>query len=210
LTPGAHGWERNKEQTRLSLVRAAVSLFRDRGFEATTVDDITTEAGCSRRTFFRYFGTKEDVLLLDTRKMLVDFRAPLLAEPVPGLSRWDQIRQGLQSTIRRLAEPNSGVEELTIAAWLHEPAIARHFSVILSEVEKTVAETLAEECQVDPDGDLRIQVIARTTSAACTAALHVHVKTHAALETLFDGVFSMLENGITGSLAASTADPRIV
>jgi AcrR family transcriptional regulator len=202
LTPAAHGWERNKEQTRLALVRAAVALFRDRGFAATTVDDITAAAGCSRRTFFRYFGTKEDVLLLDTRAMLADFRA-MVAQPMAGMTRWDQIRLGLQSIIRRLAEPNSGVEELTIASWLREPAIAKHFSGIVAELEQTIARALAAEARVDPDHDLRVQVIARATSSACTAALHVHINTHESLQTLFDGVFEMLENGVAASLTGS-------
>ena len=37
-------------------------LFTDRGFDATTVDDIATAAGIGRRTFFRYFGSKNDIV----------------------------------------------------------------------------------------------------------------------------------------------------
>lgn len=187
-----HGWERNKLQTRLSLVRAAIRLFRQHGYEATTVDDIASAAGCSRRTFFRYFGTKEDVLLLETREMLADFRA-FVAVPVPGLTRWEQIRTATLAAIRRLTEPSSGIEELTIASWLNEPAIAKHFSAILAELERSVAIALAEERNVDPDLDLATQFMARATTAAFTAAIHVHVKTHGDLQELFEKVFTMLE-----------------
>ncbi|HEX5812438.1 MAG TPA: TetR family transcriptional regulator, partial [Pseudonocardia sp.] len=48
-------------------------LFRDRGYAATTVDDIAAAAEVSRSTFFRYFPSKEDVVLFDD----VD---PLMAE----------------------------------------------------------------------------------------------------------------------------------
>jgi AcrR family transcriptional regulator len=41
----------------------AMGLFLERGFEATTIDEIAAAAGISRRSFFRYFGTKEDVVL---------------------------------------------------------------------------------------------------------------------------------------------------
>jgi AcrR family transcriptional regulator len=187
-----HGWARNKRQTRLALIRAAIRLFRERGYEATTVDDIASAAGSSRRTFFRYFGTKEDVLLLDTREMLAEFRAFVL-EPVPGLTRWDQIRLATFAAIRRVAEPSSGVEELIVASWLTEPAIAKHFSLILAELERTIALALAEERHVDPDRDLSIQFMARATTAAFTAAMHVHIHTHGNLEAQFEHVFTLLE-----------------
>jgi AcrR family transcriptional regulator len=167
-------------------------LFREGGYEGTTVDDIASAAGCSRRTFFRYFATKDDVLLLETREMLADFRA-FVAEPVPGLTRWDQIRTAMFTAIRRLAEPSSGIEELTIASWLNEPAIAKQFSAILAELERIIATALAEERGVDPDLDLPTQFMARATTAACAAAIHVHVKTGGDLQAQFEQVFTMLE-----------------
>ena len=47
------------------LVEAAFTQFATRGFETTTVDDIADRAGVSRRTFFRHFATKEDVVFPD-------------------------------------------------------------------------------------------------------------------------------------------------
>jgi AcrR family transcriptional regulator len=54
--------ERKKEETRQRIFEAAVSLFRERGFEATTVDEITEKADVGRGTFFNYFPRKEAVL----------------------------------------------------------------------------------------------------------------------------------------------------
>ncbi len=54
--------ERKKEETRSRIFRAAITLFRDRGFEATTVDDITEKADVAKGTFFNYFPRKESVL----------------------------------------------------------------------------------------------------------------------------------------------------
>lgn len=51
------------ERTKRALVTAAVDLFIRQGYEGTSVDEIAAAAGVSRRTFFRYFPAKEEVLL---------------------------------------------------------------------------------------------------------------------------------------------------
>ncbi|MEU1876470.1 TetR family transcriptional regulator [Streptosporangium sp. NPDC020072] len=83
---GQHGLrERKKHRTRLALIDAALDLFAEQGYEATTVDQIAAAADVSPRTFFRYFATKEDVALslpLDGQEvMLVELAARPSEEP---------------------------------------------------------------------------------------------------------------------------------
>lgn len=54
--------ERKKRETRLSLMEAALRLFGENGYDATTVKDITDAAGVAKGTFFNYFETKEAIL----------------------------------------------------------------------------------------------------------------------------------------------------
>jgi AcrR family transcriptional regulator len=60
LRPGLR--DRKRKETRERLTRAAKALFLKRGYEATTLDDIAAAADVSRRTFFHYFKSKEDVV----------------------------------------------------------------------------------------------------------------------------------------------------
>lgn len=54
--------ERKKEETKERIFKVACKLFRDKGFEATTIDDITERADVAKGTFFNYFPRKEAVL----------------------------------------------------------------------------------------------------------------------------------------------------
>ncbi len=55
--------ERKRQETLRRITDAGMRLFLDKGIDATTVDEIAMEAGISRRSFFHYFPSKDDILL---------------------------------------------------------------------------------------------------------------------------------------------------
>jgi AcrR family transcriptional regulator len=74
--------ERKKDQTREALARAAFELFQSKGYEGTTVAEIARAANVSRRTFFRYYSSKDALLFVDDSENLEQFRELLnLREP---------------------------------------------------------------------------------------------------------------------------------
>lgn len=84
--------ERKKDQTRDALARSAITLFQEKGYEATTVAEIARAANVSRRTFFRYFPTKDALLFVDNDDHLERFREILDArEPDDGMG--DPVRR---------------------------------------------------------------------------------------------------------------------
>jgi AcrR family transcriptional regulator len=74
--------ERKKEQTRQALESAALALFAEKGFDGTTVDEIAEACDVSQRTFFRYYGAKEDVLFADGDERLGALLALIASQPV--------------------------------------------------------------------------------------------------------------------------------
>jgi AcrR family transcriptional regulator len=82
------------EDSRDRLVAAAVSLFADHGFVATTVDQIAERAGVTPRTFFRHFRDKEEVLFAEDDRLLPLLLSAIAAPPTP-LRAEDLMRHAL-------------------------------------------------------------------------------------------------------------------
>jgi AcrR family transcriptional regulator len=78
--------ERKKDETRHRIFHAAIDLFRAKGFEQTTVDEITEKADVAKGTFFNYFPRKDTILayLSEERLLAIEENAgALLAEARP-------------------------------------------------------------------------------------------------------------------------------
>jgi AcrR family transcriptional regulator len=93
--------ERKKAKTRAAIQEHALRLFREQGYDETTVDQIAEAAEVSPSTFFRYFGSKEDVVIYDALD-------PILieawrAQPA-GLGPVQAMRQALAQVFGDLSE----------------------------------------------------------------------------------------------------------
>ena len=111
---------RKQDVVRDALAAAARELFLANGFERTTVEQIARTAGVSRRTFFRYFESKEDVLAKGADRFGQRLHAALAARPpneaplvairnalVPAIEAALQKPEMIRCTIRLLRETNS-------------------------------------------------------------------------------------------------------
>ena len=97
--------ERTRRAVQKEVAQAAQRLFLDRGYQATTVADIAAEIGMSQRSVFRYFPTKEDIVLgkLDflAEEMLQTVRDRPPDEPV-----WDSLRGSLELFMPHVDAPD--------------------------------------------------------------------------------------------------------
>lgn len=70
--------ERKRRETQQRIIDVSLPLFIERGFDGVTIDEIAVEAGISRRTFFHYFATKEDVLMVMHEQRITQAIGPLM------------------------------------------------------------------------------------------------------------------------------------
>jgi AcrR family transcriptional regulator len=92
--------ERKKAKTRAAIQRHALRLFREQGYAATTVEQIAEAAEVSPSTFFRYFPTKEDVVLYDPTDM--PMFAAFEAEP-PDVPPMQAMREAMRQVFGGLS-----------------------------------------------------------------------------------------------------------
>jgi len=101
--------ERKRQLVRDQLGEAALRLLASQGYEETTVEQIVAAAGVSRRTFFRYFKSKEDVIVGSVGDLSATIRAELAARPEQENPQ-SAIRAALAVAVEQLAsEPEKSV-----------------------------------------------------------------------------------------------------
>lgn len=101
--------ERTRNMVRAELAQAALKLFVEQGFEATTVEQIAAATGLSRRSFHRYFASKEDVFgqwFAETGQQLA---AALAARPA-GERPWFALRRSFDDLIQGLSARPEALE----------------------------------------------------------------------------------------------------
>lgn len=158
--------ERKKQRTRDALVQAATELFTAKGYERTTVREITEAVDVSERTFFRYFASKEDLLLSFVRDGLSGFAAALMARP-PEEEPLTAARNAFQVSLRRLPEGTEPVPSYFSVVGLIEssPALLAAYLRYVYDHDDELTRVLAEREGVDPAADRRPRLLASVIGA---------------------------------------------
>jgi AcrR family transcriptional regulator len=156
--------QRKREVVRVALSDAAEALFLSRGFERTTVEQIAHAAGVSRRTFFRYYESKEDVLVDRSDRLGESLYAELAARPSeePPLPA---IRNALVPAVE------AGIEDADFIRWVirvlrEKSALRRAMMERRNRLEERIAALMAARLHSGPNDNTPMLL------AFVTRALH--------------------------------------
>ncbi|WP_200926159.1 TetR/AcrR family transcriptional regulator [Agreia sp. Leaf283] len=118
-------WQRSRRAAYEEITGVAMGLFLEQGFEQTTIDQIASSAGISRRSFFRYFGTKEDIVLGDLASQGELVTAALEQIP-PTVGPWEALREALHAVDALTIDPEV---TLKIARMMYQTSSLRSRSI---------------------------------------------------------------------------------
>jgi AcrR family transcriptional regulator len=170
-----------RAELRRDLVAAAVELFHARGYDDTTIDDIAAAAGVGRRTFFRYFRSKEDAISPDHEAALARiadvFEEAHPTEPVVALV----LRAG--ETVFDLYTDDPALSVRRFALTHRVPALRDRESASVDHYRRLFTRHLRQRLAEQRDGELRSAVI----GAAVVAAHNVALRTWLAAGAPADG-----------------------
>ncbi len=188
---------RTPSTSQAELSHIALQLFVEHGFDETTIDEIAARAGIGRRTFFRYFPSKNDLPWGEFELLLDRMRAYLQSLPA-SLPLAEALRQAVIE-FNRFPPEEVPYHRQRMALLLNVPTLVAHSTLRYASWRQVVAEFAASRLGV-PENGLQPQAIAWAYLAVSLSAYEQWLKhDDADLAELLDSAIRML---------GTTFDPR--
>ncbi|UJR84079.1 Hypothetical protein I5071_61500 [Sandaracinus amylolyticus] len=189
--------EKNRSSRHAALVSAAYALFAERGYAATTMDDVAQAAGLSRRTAFRYFATKEALVFPERDERLVLLASALV--PRERETAFETVRRACLALARRYQDER----ERMLAQYRlvqSEPALIGRELQLDRAFEELLEQAFARGERDTSRGKRRARVRASAVIGAVRASLREWLEGGASTDLVRLGreTFAELEQGFGG------------
>ncbi|MFD9001670.1 TetR/AcrR family transcriptional regulator [Streptomyces sp. NPDC059582] len=186
--------ERKKIKTREAIRTATYGLITEQGYDATTIDQIAERAEVSPSTVFRYFPTKEDIVLTDEYDpiLLDELRARPADEPWP-----ESIRYVIRKAIGLGIEDDPEVARLRSRLMVEIPAVRSRMMESMSVTGRMLCRAIGERTGRDPEG-IEVRVYAMSlVGGLMETSLYWAEKGHTDdFASLVDRTLDVLEHGL--------------
>jgi mycofactocin system transcriptional regulator len=202
---------RNRSSTRATqpqsieaIEKVALELFRERGFEETPVEDVAAAAGISRRTFFRYFGSKNDVVFGNFESLLTELDQWLAAAP-DDRPMFEVIADATMQ-FNRVHSDGPAAHRERMELILHTSALRANAALRNAEWLAVVARYAARRMDAPPDS-LGPQLAGHIALGAANAAYEQWLRDESSdLDELVHRAFRMLQLFPDHAVTKSRAD----
>lgn len=190
--------DRKKQRTREQIIEAAMGLFAERGYHATTIADIATAADVAPRTFFSYFPSKEAVVFHNVDRDL-DSLASALRDRLPGETAFDALRRWIDAMFDEWMSEEAEAQ-LRKRLCREDEGLANFEGGIMARIHELLLEAIADDLD-EPHDALRPRLVTAAALAALTSlegTLHGETEHPAKAEALavLDDAMLFLRGGI--------------
>ena len=160
-TPTVGLRERKKQKTRDTIIKVALDLFAERGYEQTTIAEIAEAAEVSPRTIFAYFPSKEDIVFCQLPEAQARLGQALRERP-DGATALDVLRDFIAASLS--SDPNTVLRKRIVES---DETLQRGERARNGPFEQLLVEAITEDLHAGPD-DIRPQIVAAAAAAAFT------------------------------------------
>jgi TetR/AcrR family transcriptional regulator, regulator of mycofactocin system len=199
------GGGRRRVTSQAELEHVAFGLFGRQGFERTTIDEIAAAAGIGRRTFFRYFASKNDVPWGDFDTELERMRLRLRSFPAR-TPLMDAIREAVVD-FNRVPPEQIDWHRRRMELLLRTPALQAHSTLRYAAWRQVIAEFVAERTGQAPDALAPRTIGYVALGVALAAYEHWLEASDADLSDLLEGAMRQLDAAFGNDLAALATGP---
>ncbi|MGW1624477.1 TetR/AcrR family transcriptional regulator [Streptomyces sp. NPDC002172] len=186
--------ERKKIKTREAIRSATYALVEEQGYDATTIEQIAERAEVSPSTVFRYFPTKEDIVLTDEYDPLVqeELRARPADEPWP-----DSLRYVMHRAVQLGMKEPLRVSRLRTRLMTEVPAVRSRMMESMSETGRMLCQAIGERTGRDPQS-LEVRVYAMSIiGGLMEASMYWAENGHEDdFDALVDRALNVIEHGL--------------
>ncbi|MFI9174207.1 TetR/AcrR family transcriptional regulator [Streptomyces lincolnensis] len=188
--------ERKKIKTRTAIRDATYALVREQGYDATTVEQIAERAEVSPSTVFRYFPTKEDIVLTDEYDplLLQELRTRPADEP------WmDSLRYVMRKAIDLALSEEAEATRLRAHLMVQVPAVRSRMLESMSATGRMLSEAVAERTGLDRESlEVRVYTMGLIGGLSETSLHWAENDFRDDLRDLLDRALTVLEHGLPG------------
>jgi AcrR family transcriptional regulator len=187
--------ERKKIKTREAIRAATYGLIKEQGYDATTIEQIAERAEVSPSTVFRYFPTKEDIVLTDEYD-------PLMVEELrsrPADESWlDSVRHVMHIALDALMAEDPEAVRMRAHLTIQVPAVRSRIYENMSETARMLRGAIAERSGRDPEGlEVRVQAMSLIGGLMEANMYWAENGCEGDLRALVDQALDVLAHGVT-------------